>query len=186
MTKPTVSTASSATSAVSPSPRPPPSAASSGARAPPSMLPVAQSTVPKSMSGETPSSKSTSVSVSGSGKSWGEGTVGKGELPSLLAPVDLHARDAEGVGHQVRKSGEAFGGLGGWDRWIEGYLGEHYPEGGTGQFSTSVVKLCNRHATAVLAVSIALWELLSLSRKTCRGLYNVVKVSVFTFSEMSY
>lgn len=37
-----------------------------------------------------------------SGKGWAETVSGsKGELPSLLAPVELHARDGEGVAHQV-------------------------------------------------------------------------------------
>lgn len=87
------SSATSATSGVSP----PPDAAASGrpnARTPPSVLPGAPSSsarLGKNRSGGR-----------GRGGGGGEGVVRTGELPSLLAPVDLHARDGDAVGHQVR------------------------------------------------------------------------------------
>lgn len=48
-------------------------------------------------------SVSSSGSVGGEGKGWAEMVSGgKGELPSLLAPVELHGRDGEGATHHVR------------------------------------------------------------------------------------
>lgn len=48
-------------------------------------------------------SVSSSGSIGGEGKGWAEMVSGgKGELPSLLAPVELHGRDGEGATHHVR------------------------------------------------------------------------------------
>lgn len=47
-------------------------------------------------------SRSLSRDSSGGERGWAEIFSGeKGELPSLLAPLDLQARDGEGIGHQV-------------------------------------------------------------------------------------
>lgn len=51
-------------------------------------------------------SVSSSSSIGGEGKGWAEMVSGgKGELPSLLAPVELHGRDGEGATHHVRARG---------------------------------------------------------------------------------
>lgn len=89
------SSATSATSGVSP----PPDATASGrpnSRTPPSVLPGAPSS--SARLGNTRSGGR----GRGRGGNGGEGVVRTGELPSLLAPVDLHARDGDAVGHQVR------------------------------------------------------------------------------------
>lgn len=51
--------------------------------------------------------KEEEVKSPGAKKGWAEmsAAVGKGELPSLLAPVELHVRDGEGIGHQVSIGG---------------------------------------------------------------------------------
>lgn len=58
-------------------------------------------------------SRSLSRDSSGGERGWAEIVSGeKGELPSLLAPLDLQARDGEGVGHQVRLFWWVWGGTG--------------------------------------------------------------------------
>lgn len=66
-------------------------------------------------SGGSPGTKASTPS--GGRRSWVETpSSGKGDLPSLFAPVELHARDGDGLGHQVLSTGED--GLLGQRQWI--------------------------------------------------------------------
>lgn len=84
----------------------PPEKTSGGAVEPASTLPSS----PTAAAGAAPAlglvkSVSSSGSIGGeeTGKGWAEMVSGgKGELPSLLAPVELHGRDGEGATHHVR------------------------------------------------------------------------------------
>jgi len=96
-------TVRSLASSLSP-PQPPEKKAGATAAAEPS-------TLPSDPHGPPPDAPALVKSVSssgsgGDGKGWAEvASGGTGELPSLLAPVELHGRDGEGATHHVSARG---------------------------------------------------------------------------------
>lgn len=96
---------------------PPPTAAAAGASKLPSEQPLGSPPSATHASSSAPALPPTAPlgavkrATSSGGKGWAETmSGGKGELPSLLAPVELHARDGEGVTHQVRREEGGGGG----------------------------------------------------------------------------